>query len=102
MLASLNSARCARKIIADNTVGNTDHLMADKACRIFPTIGNNTIGNEGLAPDEPIGLFRSLSPSYRFVNGLPFALVPDRRLKIVRTKTRTVNFHDFLVDCLSL
>jgi hypothetical protein len=62
----------------------------------------NNILLEGLAPDEPIGLFRSLSPFYRFVEGIPLALVPGRRLKIVRTKIRTINFHDFLVDCLSV
>jgi hypothetical protein len=62
----------------------------------------NNILLEGLAPDEPIGLFRSLSLFYRFVDGIPLALVSGRRLKIVRTKTRTINFHDFLVDCLGL
>ncbi len=62
----------------------------------------NNILLEGLVPGELIGLFRSLSSFYRFVDGIPLALVPGRRLKIVRTKTRTTNFHDFLVDCLSL
>jgi hypothetical protein len=62
----------------------------------------NNVLLEGLAPDELIGLFRSLFSFYRFKDGIPLALVPGHRLKIVRTKTHTINFHDILIGCLSL
>ncbi len=62
----------------------------------------NNVLLEGLAPDELIGLFRSLFSFYRFKDGIPLVLVPGHRLKIVRTKTHTINFHDILLDCLSL
>ncbi len=61
----------------------------------------NNILLEDLTPDEFIGLFRSLFSFYRFKDGIPLALVPGHRLKIVRTKTGTINIHNFLVDCLS-
>jgi hypothetical protein len=55
-----------------------------------------------LVPDELIGLFSSLFSFYRFKDDIPLALVPGHLLKIVKTKTHTINFHDILIDCLSL
>jgi hypothetical protein len=62
----------------------------------------NNVLLKGLVPDELFGLFRNLFSFYRFKDGTPLALVPGHRLKIVRTKKRTINFHDILIDCLSL